>query len=272
MMRNIVCFAVVLVVADLYLTSGRFVNYVPNDRLEDAKDKVSVGDELTALEDESLDSGVTKNSRNLLNHLIPTREKRKAVKDSSRRWTNNEIPFEIDYFQFNKDEVQIIYDAMYIWQHHTCLRFRPRETHDRNFVKFMKGEFCYSTTHGMNGGQQNISLPQVCFNRQSTLHEIGHAIGFYHEHKRPDRDQYITVHEENIEDKFKYAFEKSNEIETYGLPYDYTSIMHYPWNAFSKNNEITIQTKDPSFQNIIGQTQDLSYYDIQLANLMYNCR
>ena len=25
------------------------------------------------------------------------------------------------------------------------------------------------------------------------LHELGHALGLIHEHKRPDRDQYVTV-------------------------------------------------------------------------------
>ena len=29
-------------------------------------------------------------------------------------------------------------------------------------------------------------------------HEIMHAIGFYHEHNRPDRDNFITVVEANV--------------------------------------------------------------------------
>ncbi|PIO72997.1 astacin, partial [Teladorsagia circumcincta] len=64
-------------------------------------------------------------------------------------------------------------------------------------------------------------------------HEIGHALGFWHTQSRYDRDDFITVLEENINlstqaiylDEFlKQTMETNNN---YGLTYDYGSLMHY---------------------------------------------
>ena len=48
-------------------------------------------------------------------------------------------------------------------------------------------------------GKQHISLnPVICVRLPTIVHEIGHAIGFYHEQSRPDRDDYVKVVEENV--------------------------------------------------------------------------
>ncbi len=41
------------------------------------------------------------------------------------------------------------------------------------------------------------------------FHETYHFLGFFHEHERPDRDLFVTVHEQNIEPGrvFKLNFE-----------------------------------------------------------------
>ena len=63
-------------------------------------------------------------------------------------------------------------------------------------------------------------------------HEIMHAIGFYHEHSRVDRDEYVKVQFNKIKQNEWNNFKKQIESHAYGLKYDYNSIMHYPHNAF----------------------------------------
>ena len=61
------------------------------------------------------------------------------------------------------------------------------------------------------------------------IHELAHAIGFHHEQTRPDRDDYVTINTGNIFDSVAYNFQKFNTrvIPDWGVPYDYTSVMHY---------------------------------------------
>ena len=63
----------------------------------------------------------------------------------------------------------------------------------------------------------------------TVIHELGHAIGFNHEQTRPDRDQYVTIHPQNMMQGVSYNFQKYNRrvIPDWGVPYDYASVMHY---------------------------------------------
>lgn len=57
-----------------------------------------------------------------------------------------------------------------------------------------------------------------------------------------DRDEFVEIKWENIKKKYKSNFDsyKSSAITHFDNVYDYNSIMHYPENAFSKNNKDTI--------------------------------
>ncbi|KAF4517887.1 hypothetical protein B566_EDAN001841 [Ephemera danica] len=102
----------------------------------------------------------------------------------------------------------------------------------------------------------------------TAIHELLHTIGFYHEQSRSDRDNYVTINYNNIEPGMANNFDISDTI-TFGVPYDYGSVMHYGRNFFSKNGLDTIVPKDNWVT--IGQRTHLSNSDIAKIRRMYKC-
>ena len=94
-----------------------------------------------------------------------------------------------------------------------------------------------------------------------------------HEQSRPDRDQYITINWENMNSAYQSQFSVCNNCDVQDTEYDYSSVMHYPSNAFSKNNLDTIVRNDG--EDLVSRVYDLglglSCLDIVEINKQYTC-
>ncbi|GFY52351.1 zinc metalloproteinase nas-15 [Trichonephila inaurata madagascariensis] len=78
----------------------------------------------------------------------------------------------------------------------TCVQLVTR-TNQTDYVNIFRGNGCYSMV-GRMGGEQNLSLATDCDQMGIVIHEFMHALGFWHEQSRMDRDDYITIRWENI--------------------------------------------------------------------------
>nr|XP_039270237.1 zinc metalloproteinase nas-6-like isoform X2 [Styela clava] len=151
----------------------------------------------------------------------------------------------------------------------TCIRLK-KKNNEENYIEFKVGRGCWSDV-GMHQGANQISIGRGCSNKGIVVHEIMHSIGFWHEHSRPDRDNYIKIVYENIDTDDLENFQKfsSSEVVSYGSKYDIGSVMHYSSTAFSKNGFPTLL--DATGQELQTQSKGLSYSDIEQINKMYPC-
>jgi len=200
---------------------------------------------------------------------------RNGLIDESYRWPNGEIIYSIDG-DFTDRQVGIIEQAMQEYSDKTngCVKFVERGL-QVNYVSIVNTDpdGCFSSV-GMVGGRQEINYPDWCINQYgSVLHEMLHALGFYHQQSTYERDDYVTIMWDNIETAAVFNFAKydADTVTEFGYEYDYGSVMHYSAYAFTNNGEMTIVTLDPAYQDVIGQRDGFGDTDLGKLKAMYNC-
>lgn len=180
-------------------------------------------------------------------------------------WPDGIVTYAIDP---NLPDQQRVTDAIAHWEANTNIDFVER-TDESNYVYFTPGSGCSSYV-GQIGGEQNINLADAC-STGNTIHEIGHAIGLWHEHSRADRDDYVTVHWDNIQTGRDYNFKTYVEAGWDGAEHtnalDFGSIMMYSPYSFSSNGQPTITKSDGTLYSV--QRNGLSDDDIIGLELLY---
>ena len=197
------------------------------------------------------------------------------ISNPRRLWpTYKPIRFTFDIFgRYSRRDRRQVRSAMADIEKHTCVSFREASFfYPRKRLLFTNGRSCYSSVGMTRRRNQEISLrKRGCRNKAFATREILHALGFFNEHSRTDRDEYITINYENIRPVARSIFSKVKGLLDLNVTYDYRSLMHYGAYAFSRNGKPTITTKDPAFQNVIGRAREMSYLDIKSLNLAYKC-
>ncbi len=164
-------------------------------------------------------------------------ENQDGIEDESIRflqvitWPEGNVYFRIDdSFDPNDDDDQytlrMINLAMIEWSSAADIRFVEVSGGDEYVYVISKSDVTSSTI----GYQRYPRLfIKTLASQRAATHEVGHCLGLTHEHQRPDRDNYITVHWDNIriEAAGQYQLLGNSLYDETDYPYDYRSVMHY---------------------------------------------
>jgi hypothetical protein len=208
-----------------------------------------------------------------------------AVKPQT--WPGGIIPYDVS--KLSDDQKKQALKAMERWmQTGAHIKFVPR-TSEIEYVNFTGKTDAGNNTSlvGYQKGQHaEINITAFWWRQGEWMpaHELGHVLGFFHEHQRWDRDTYITVHYENIKPGRASDYDwipETNWLVT-TLPYDYRSIMHYRtcWasrcesECIDGHGESPCSVLDPvgtNYDGVIGQWGDnkISEGDAARARLAY---
>ncbi|XP_055340367.1 zinc metalloproteinase nas-4-like isoform X1 [Paramacrobiotus metropolitanus] len=230
-----------------------------------------------AVSDENGDISITPD---LFEAPVNSSSKRDTSETGPRLWpSRTAIPYYISS-DFEKSQREVILKALLKIERMTkgCIAFKVRQ-YEFDYIYFIPSYSgrCSSDV-GRTGGYQYIYLavatidyPYLCLDTAAIQTRVLHALGFDHEQKRADRDQFVDVRSDNIKSGFAHEYQINASVHTLGTKYDYHSITHYgPFSgAIVDSSPVMVSKKGLIVR--MGQRQRLSPTDVAKIMLAYNC-
>lgn len=188
------------------------------------------------------------------------------------RWPQGQIPYVIDWSLSNA--TNLIGRAFQEYHQKTCLRFVQKTAQHRNYIKIFAGQGCYSNVGMVNQGEQPVSLGQGCLPYGTIVHELGHAVGLFHEHNRSDRDDHLIIYWQNIQQGMADQFTKVDPSHNLLInTFDLNSIMLYGSTLYSKDGRSPVMVHRGGQQlREVYDKPGLSRADVERINVAYGCR
>jgi astacin len=197
----------------------------------------------------------------------------------TQRWPNDR-PIQYMFDQsLNENDRGAVTAAIKEIESKTCVRFKFETTKPANahiyYIKATSSQICGLSYIGKVDPINPIYLTFACGNPTGVaIHETLHALGLNHEQLRGDRDQFIKINWENVNPQNYdfFAIADAKQFTSYGVKYDYGSIMHYNQYIASQtpNKPTMIAKVEPAKNNpLMGQRNTLSPKDIEIISKMY---
>ncbi|CAL8117136.1 unnamed protein product [Orchesella dallaii] len=183
---------------------------------------------------------------------------------SGEKWPNGVVKYKL-HASLTFSDIHIINKAFDEYHKKTCIRFKPWEEGDVDYVSIELDNLVCGQAHVCKkGGPQFAKFGKQCRNVATMVHQLGHTLCLNHEHQRKDRDRYVNF----ANCRTKPEIFKSSYYNEKGI-YDYASQMHPTCQSCTSGGGWPTEKNVNCGSDI---TPGLSLLDVDTINSLYDCQ